>query len=119
MPKSVRYGVYNPLAHNGTLNHAALDYTVQLLDQSRMKFSCSLSRITRWCTTIFKQGRLTGTTLRCLILEEEYGAIAVNWFWESWEQGMQPSFEIGIISGMRGESMLVSVMAEMLNEHMG
>ena len=62
MPKSVRYGVYNPL-HNGTLNHAALDYTVRSLTKAGIEVFMSLSRITRWCTTIFKQGRLTGTTL--------------------------------------------------------
>ena len=87
MPNRVKYGVYNPLP-NGTLNHAALDYTVRSLSEAGIEVLMLAVPHHPLVYDYLQPGQIDGhnTTLRQL--EGAYGAIPVNWFWESWDQSM-------------------------------
>ena len=115
MPKRVRYGVYNPL-HNETLNHAALDYTVRSLTKAGIEVFMLAVPHHPLVYDYLQTGQIDGHNSTLSHLEEEYGAITVNWFWESWEQGM---FRDRNHLGDEGRVYACERIAEMLNEHMG
>lgn len=87
MPKRVNYGVYNP-HHNGTLNHAALEYTVHALTEAGIQVFMLATPHHPLVYDYLSPGQIDGHNTTLAHLNEMYGATPVNWFWESWEQGM-------------------------------
>jgi hypothetical protein len=87
MPKRVKYGVYNPLP-NGTLNHAALDYTIRTLTEAGVEVLMVAPPHHPMVYPYLEPGQIDGHNATLAYFESTYGAKPVNWFWESWDQGM-------------------------------
>ena len=87
MNKRVKYGVYNP-HHNGTLNHAALDYTIRSLTDAGIEVLMVAVPHHPMVYDYLEPGQLDGHNVTLAYFENTYGAIPVNWFWETWEQNM-------------------------------
>ena len=115
MPKRVRYGVYNP-QHNGTLNHAALDYTVRSLTEAGIKVFMLAVPHHPMVYDYLQAGQIDGHNVTLRHFEDTYGATPVNWYWELWEQGM---FRDRNHLGDEGRVYACERIAEVLNENMG
>ena len=115
MPKRVRYGVYNPMP-NGTLNHAALDYTVRSLTEAGIEVFMLAVPHHPLVYDYLQPGQIDGHNTTLHHFEDTYGATSVNWFWETCEQDM---FRDRNHLGDAGRVYACERMAEMLNEHMG
>ena len=87
MPKRVKYGVYNPLS-NGTLNHFALEYTIEQLTNAGIDVFMVAAPHHPQVYDYLEPGQIDGHNHTLDYFEGKYGAIPINWFWESWEPGM-------------------------------
>ena len=112
MPKRVKYGVYNPLP-NGTLNHAALDYMIRTLTEAGVEVLMVAPPHHPMVYPYLDPGQIDGHNATLSYFESTYGAKPVNWFWESWDQGM---FRDRNHLGDAGRVYFCERMAEVLNE---
>jgi hypothetical protein len=87
MPSRVKYGVYNPLS-NGTLNHLALDYTIQSLRNAGIDVFMVAAPHHPQVYDYLIPGQIDGHNHTLAHFEDKYGAIPINWYWERWEPGM-------------------------------
>jgi len=87
MPKRVKYGVYNPMS-NGTLNHLALEYTIEQLTSAGIDVFMVAAPHHPQVYDYLEAGQIDGHNHTLDYFEEKYGAIPVNWFWETWEPEM-------------------------------
>lgn len=115
MPKRAKYGVYNPLP-NGTLNHAALDYTVRSLTEAGIEVFMLAIPHHPQVYDYLQPGQIDGHNVTLNRFEEKYGAVPANWFWESWDQGM---FRDRNHLGDQGRIHACERIADMLNEQLG
>ena len=87
MPKRVKYGVYNPES-NGTLNHFALEYAIEQLTNAGIDVFMVAPPHHPQVYDYLEPGQIDGHNHTLEYFEEEYGAIPINWFWETWDSGM-------------------------------
>ena len=87
MPKRKHYGVFNPHS-NGTLNHISLDYTIKTLTDAGIDVFMVSTPHHPLTYGYLDPGQIDGHNDTLQYFEEEYGAIPVNWFWETWEPDM-------------------------------
>ena len=87
MPKRKQYGVFNPRS-NGTLNHISLDYTIKTLTDAGIDVFMVSTPHHPLTYGYLDPGQIDGHNDTLQYFEEEYGAIPVNWFWETWEPDM-------------------------------
>jgi len=87
MPKRVKYGVYNPES-NGTLNHFALEYAIEQLTNAGIDVFMVAPSHHPQVYDYLEPGQIDGHNHTLEYFEGEYGAIPINWFWETWDSGM-------------------------------
>lgn len=87
MPRRVKYGVYNP-QDNGTLNHLALEYSINRLTNAGIDVFMVAPPHHPQVYDYLEHGQIDGHNQTLEYFEETYGAIPVNWFWETWEPDM-------------------------------
>tara|TARA_B100001113_G_C21123006_1_gene628271 strand:+ start:5095 stop:6210 length:1116 start_codon:yes stop_codon:yes gene_type:complete len=87
MPKRVKYGVYNPQS-NRTLNHYSLEYTIEQLRNAGIDVFMIAAPHHPQVYDYLEPGQIDGHNHTLQYFEEHYGAIPINWFWETWESGM-------------------------------
>jgi len=87
MPKRVKYGVYNP-QNNGTLNHLALEFAIEQLTNAGIDVFMVAAPHHPQVYGYLEPGQIAGHNHTLDYFEGKYGAIPINWFWESWEPGM-------------------------------
>lgn len=87
MPKRVKYGVYNPES-NGTLNHFALEYVIEQLTNAGIDVFMVAPPHHPQVYDYLEPGQIDGHNHTLEYFEGEYGAIPINWFWETWDSGM-------------------------------
>ena len=87
MPKRVKYGVYNPQS-NGTLNHLSLEYAIEQLTNAGIDVFMVAPPHHPQVYSYLEPGQIDGHNQTLDYFEEEYEAVPINWFWESWEPGM-------------------------------
>ena len=87
MERKVRNGVYNPLP-NGTLNHQALEYTIDALTQSGIEVIMVATPHHPMVYDYLQPGQIDGHNTTLAYFEDTYGAQSINWFWETWDEQM-------------------------------
>ena len=87
MPRRVKYGVYNPES-NGTLNHLALEYTIEQLTNAGIDVFMVAPPHHPQVYNYLEPGQIDGHNHTLSYFKETYGAIPINWFWETWDSGM-------------------------------
>ena len=87
MPRRVKYGVYNPES-NGTLNHLALEYTIEQLTNAGIDVFMVAPPHHPLVYNYLEPGQIDGHNHTLSYFKETYGAIPINWFWETWDSGM-------------------------------
>lgn len=87
MAQKTRAGVYNPLP-NGTLNHQALDYTIQAFTEAGIQVVMVAAPHHPLVYDYLQPGQIDGHNATLEYFEETYGASTINWYWETWEQDM-------------------------------
>lgn len=87
MPRRVKYGVYNPQS-SGTLNHLALEYTIGQLTNADIDVFMVAPPHHPQVYNYLEPGQIDGHNHTLSYFEETYGAIPINWFWETWDSGM-------------------------------
>jgi hypothetical protein len=114
MPKRSRYGVYNP-HHNGTLNHAALEYTIRSLTEADIEVLMVAVPHHPLVYDYLEPGQIDGHNSTLSYFEETYGATPINWFWETWDAGM---FRDRNHLGDAGREYYCERISDVLNEHL-
>ena len=112
MAKRARAGVYNP-EHNGTLNHAALDYIIGSMTEAGIEVLMVAVPHHPMVYSYLQPGQIDGHNSTLSYFEEKYGATSVNWFWETWDEGM---FRDSNHLGDEGRIYYCERMAEYLNQ---
>ena len=87
MPRRVKYGVYNPKS-NSTLNHFALEYAIEQLTSAGIDVFMVAPPHHPQVYNYLESGQIDGHNHTLSYFEDTYGAIPINWFWETWESGM-------------------------------
>lgn len=85
MERKARNGVYNPKA-NGTLNHAALEYTIASLTNAGIHVFMVATPHHPMVYDYLQPGQIDGHNATLAYFEQTYGAQTVNWFWETWDE---------------------------------
>ena len=113
MPSRVKYGVYNPES-NGTLNHLALEYAIEQLTNAGIDVFMVAPPHHPQVYNYLEPGQIDGHNHTLSYFQETYGAIPINWFWETWDSGM---FRDRNHLGDEGREYYCERMAKFLNNY--
>ena len=111
MESKARMGGYNPQS-NGTLNHLALEYTIQSLTEAGIEVVMVAPPHHPLAYDYFQPGQIDGHNDTLSYFETTYGAHTINWYWEEWDQQM---FRDRNHLGDQGRVYFCERMAEELN----
>jgi hypothetical protein len=107
----LEWGGYNPQS-NGTLNHLALEYTIQSLTEAGIEVVMVAPPHHPLVYDYLQPGQIDGHNYTLSYFETTYGAQTINWYWEEWDQQM---FRDRNHLGDKGRVYFCERMAEELN----